>query len=104
MRNVRFRPVRAVGHVFPRIWFLLFLVYPLTAQAESGKSITLPKAVETALRDNPRLAGYPLEFQAAEGRALQASLRPNPELSVDVENAWWDYPGTSRAETTFGIS
>ncbi|MDO8738329.1 TolC family protein [Candidatus Deferrimicrobium sp.] len=60
--------------------------------------------METALRDHPRLAGYPLEFQATEGRVLQASLRPNPELSVDVENVWWDYPGTSRSETTYGIS
>jgi cobalt-zinc-cadmium efflux system outer membrane protein len=104
LRIDRSRPVRAIGPVFLRIGFLLFLVYPLPAAAESGKAVTLPKAVETALRDHPRLAGYPLEFQAAGGRSLQASLRPNPELSVDVENAWWDYPGTSRSETTYGIS
>ena len=104
MRNDRSRPVRAIGHVFLQTWFLLFLVYPLPAAAEFGKPVTLTKAVETALRDHPRLAGYPLEFQAAGGRALQASLRPNPELSVDVENSWWDYPGTSRSETTVGIS
>jgi cobalt-zinc-cadmium efflux system outer membrane protein len=104
LRNDRSRAVRAIGHVFLRSWFLLFLVSPLPAAAESGTSVTLPKAVETALRGHPRLAGYPLEFQATEGRVLQASLRPNPELSVDVENAWWDYPGTSRAETTYGIS
>jgi len=91
-------------HVFLRICFLLFLVCPLPAAAESGKSVTLPKAVETALRDHPRLAGYPLEFQAAEGRAEQASLRPNPELYVDVENVGWDYPSTSRAEMTAWIS
>lgn len=64
----------------------------------------MSKAVEIALRNHPQLAGYPLEFQAADGRALQASLRANPELSVDVENVWWDYPGTSRAETTAWIS
>jgi cobalt-zinc-cadmium efflux system outer membrane protein len=64
----------------------------------------MAKAVEIALRESPQLAGYPLEFQAAEGRTLQASLRPNPELSVDLENAWWNYPGTSRAETTYSIS
>ena len=104
MRNDRSRPARAVGHVFMRTWFLLFLVCPLPAAAESGKSVTLSKAVETALRDHPRLAGYPLEFQSTEGRVLQASLRPNPELSVDVENVWGDYPGTRRAETTYGIS
>jgi cobalt-zinc-cadmium efflux system outer membrane protein len=84
--------------------FLLFLVSPLPAAAESGTAVTMSKAVEIALRNHPQLAGYPLEFQSAEGRVLQASLRPNPELSVDVENVWWDYPGTSRAETTYGIS
>lgn len=104
MRTERSRPVRAIGHVILQIWSLLFLVYPLPASAESGTSVTLPKAVETALRDHPRLAGYPMDFQATEGRALQASLRPNPELSVDVENLWGDYPGTSRSETTYGIS
>lgn len=104
MRNDGSRPVRAIGPVFLQLGFLLFLVYPLPAEAESVKSVTLPKAVETALRGHPRLAGYPMEFQATEGRVLQASLRPNPELSVDVENAWWDYPGTSRSETTYGIS
>lgn len=64
----------------------------------------MSKAVEIALRNNPRVAGYPLEIQSAEGRVLQASLRPNPELSVDVENVWWDDPGTSLAETTLAIS
>jgi len=64
----------------------------------------LPKAVETALRNHPRLVVFPLEFRAAEGRALQASLRPNPELSVDVENIWGEFPGASRAETTYGFS
>ena len=104
MRNDRSRPVRAVGHVFPWACILLFLAHPLPTHAESGASLTLPKAVEIALRNHPRLAGYPPEFRAAEGRALQASLRPNPELSVDVENVWGDNPGTSRAETTYGIS
>ncbi len=104
MRADRFRPVRAIGHVFLRVCFLLFLVYPLPASAGSGTAVTMSKAVEIALRNHPLLAGYPLEFQAAEGRALQASLRPNPELSVDVENVWGDYPGTSRAETTYWIS
>ena len=104
MRADRYPPVRAIGHVCLRVCFVLSLFFPLPASGESGTSLTLRKAVETALRDNPRLAGYPLEFQAAQGRALQASLRPNPEVSVDVENVWWDLPGTSRAETTAWIS
>jgi cobalt-zinc-cadmium efflux system outer membrane protein len=64
----------------------------------------LTQAVDIALRNSPQLAGYPLEFQAAEGRVQQASLLPNPEFSVDVENVWGDLPGRSMAETTYSIS
>jgi cobalt-zinc-cadmium efflux system outer membrane protein len=64
----------------------------------------LTQAVDIALRNSPQLAGYPLEFQAAEGRVQQASLLPNPEFSVDVENVWGDLPGWSMAETTYSIS
>ena len=104
MRADRFRHVRVIGHVLLRMCILLFLVSSLPAAAESGTTLTISKAVEIALRNHPQLAAYPLEFQAAEGRVSQASLRPNPELSVDVENVGWDIPGTSRAETTYGIS
>lgn len=86
---------------------LLLLMKALLASPAHGEPpppLTLPQAVETALRGHPQLAGYRQEFQAAEGRLLQASLLPNPELSVDVENVWGDFPGTSRAETTYGIS
>ena len=65
--------------------------------------LTLTQAVDIALRNSPQLAGYPLEFQAAEGRVTQASLLPNPEFSVDVENVWGDLPGTNLAETTYSI-
>jgi cobalt-zinc-cadmium efflux system outer membrane protein len=64
----------------------------------------LTQAVDIALRNSPQLAGYPLEFQAAEGRVQQASLLPNPEFSVDVENVWGDLPGWTMAETTYSIS
>jgi cobalt-zinc-cadmium efflux system outer membrane protein len=74
------------------------------AHGEPLPPLTLPQAVETALRSHPQLAGYRQEFRAAEGRLLQASLLPNPALSVDVENVWGDLPGSSRAETTYGIS
>lgn len=86
---------------------LLLLMKTLPASPVHGEPqlhLTLPQAVETALRGHPQLAGYRQEFQAAEGRVLQASLLPNPELSVDVENVWGDLPGSSRAETTYGIS
>lgn len=86
---------------------LLLLLHALSVSSARGASslpLTLPQAVEIALRNHPELAGYRPELQAAEGRVLQASLRPNPELSVDVENVWGDFPGTSRAETSYEIS
>jgi cobalt-zinc-cadmium efflux system outer membrane protein len=104
LQDDRFRLVRVIGHAFLMTCLLLFLFSPLPASAESGTAVTMSKAVEIALRYHPQLAGYPLELQSAEGRVLQASLRPNPELSVEVENVGWDYPGTSLAETTYGIS
>lgn len=87
------------------VFFLLMIASSASpADGETKPPLMLPQAVEAALRSHPLLAGYRQEFQAAEGRVLQASLLPNPELSVDVENLWGDLPGSSRAETTYGIS
>jgi len=86
---------------------LLLMLQALSVSSVYGAPptpLTLTQAVDIALRNSPQLAGYPLEFQAAEGRVQQASLLPNPEFSVDVENVWGDLPGWSRAETTYSIS
>lgn len=86
---------------------LLLILQALSVSSVYGAPptpLTLTQAVDIALRNSPQLAGYPLEFQAAEGRVQQASLLPNPEFSVDVENVWGDLPGWSMAETTYSIS
>ena len=96
---------RGLG-TLPALPALLLLLQALSVSTACGAPpppLTLSQAVETALRNSPQLAGYPLEFQAVEGRVLQASLLPNPEFSVDVENVWGDLPGTSLAETTYSI-
>jgi hypothetical protein len=98
LRTARFRPIRAIGHVFFRVSFLLFLAYP-AALADSGTAVSMSTAVEIALRNHPQLAGYPLEFQAAEGRALQASYAPI-RVGGGRRKRPVGYPGTSRAETT----
>ena len=85
---------------------LLLILQALSVSSVYGAPpapLTLTQAVDIALRNSPQLAGYPLEFQAAEGRVQQASLLPNPEFSVDVENVWGDLPGWSMAETTYSI-
>ena len=65
-----------------------FFILPLTTDAaEHGRSsITLADALARTLRDSPELAAYNFELRAAEARILQAGLRPNPTLSLDIEN------------------
>lgn len=47
--------------------------------------ITLEQALARALENNPRLAVFPHDIRVAEARMLQAGLRPNPELALEVE-------------------
>lgn len=45
-------------------------------------------------------------YDAAEARVMQASLRPNPSLTVETENAYGSgpYSGLGRADSTVSIS
>jgi cobalt-zinc-cadmium efflux system outer membrane protein len=47
--------------------------------------VTLEDALAHALRSNPDLAASSWEVRAAEARVVQAGLRPNPEVGVEVE-------------------
>lgn len=51
----------------------------------SGK-VTRSKAIRHSLTYNPSLQALRAELRALEAEALQAGLRPNPELNLDVEN------------------
>jgi cobalt-zinc-cadmium efflux system outer membrane protein len=54
--------------------------------AEPNGVITLSQALSLALMHNPELAAFSWEIRAAEARALQAGLRPNPEVGAAIEN------------------
>jgi cobalt-zinc-cadmium efflux system outer membrane protein len=81
---------------------------PLAAAAvETGSQpLTLSRVLARVLRDSPELAVYPYRLRAAEADALQASLRPNPELSLEVENIAGDneFSRTDSAEFTLALS
>lgn len=68
--------------------------------------LTLRAAWALALKHNPELAAFAWEVRAAEARALQASLPPNPEAGVAVENIGGsgDFRGADLAELTVSIS
>ncbi|PWC26769.1 hypothetical protein CR165_21610 [Pseudoroseomonas aestuarii] len=81
------------------------------ARAPAGSvTIISPKqAVEAALALSPALRGAGAAQQAARSDALQARLRPNPELRGTFENfggvgGRGDYRGGRALETTIGIA
>lgn len=79
-----------------------------TEAVEPRDTITLHRALALALMKNPELAAYSWDVRAAEARALQASLLPNPEIEVEVEefDAGGDgnAGGFDTAETTIVLS
>jgi cobalt-zinc-cadmium efflux system outer membrane protein len=64
--------------------------------------ITLPQALSLALLQNPELWTFSYEIRAAEARALQASLYPNPEMGIELENFAGSgaFSGIGELETT----
>jgi cobalt-zinc-cadmium efflux system outer membrane protein len=54
--------------------------------AEPVGELTLAGAIDVALARNPDLIASAYELNAAEARILQARLRPNPDLSVQLDN------------------
>jgi cobalt-zinc-cadmium efflux system outer membrane protein len=73
---------------------------------EPNGVITLPQALSLALMHNPELRAFSWEVRAAEARALQAGLWPNPELEAEVEEVGGtgDRSGFDGAETTIQLS
>lgn len=75
-----------------------------SADLEPAGEITISQAVEKALSSHPRLAGFTFERQAADGRILQSSKSPNPDLDFELSNTGGTLPLFSRSETTFSYS
>ncbi|MDH3585269.1 MAG: TolC family protein, partial [Phycisphaerae bacterium] len=48
--------------------------------------VTARSALAAALLHNPNLQSFSWEMRVREARALQAGLRPNPEVGIEIEN------------------
>ncbi|GAB4179944.1 MAG: TolC family protein [Calditrichia bacterium] len=57
-----------------------------TPLPQDKASLSLADALTLALMHNPELAVFSYEKRIQEAKALQASLLPNPELDVEIEN------------------
>jgi cobalt-zinc-cadmium efflux system outer membrane protein len=75
------------------------------ASAASAEPVTLAQALERAQAGSPVISAAEANVRAAEGRAKQAGLRPNPEVSVEVENFTGSgpYAGFESSESTFAL-
>ncbi len=72
----------------------------------NGGPLTLGDALSLALSNSPQLSAFDLEVRARDAHALQASLRPNPELSLEVENfaGSGNLSGFGAAEVTLSLA
>lgn len=68
--------------------------------------LTLADALALTLSKNQELQAHDWDVRIAEAEALQTGLRPNPELSLDVEDGLGSgsYEGFDVAQSTFSLS
>lgn len=98
--------MRKTPLLFGGLLWLVCAAAPALAQSPLPAELTLPQALQLALAHNPELAAVAAEVQIKDGERRQAGLRPNPELSVELENfaGQGELRGTDGAEATLQLS
>jgi cobalt-zinc-cadmium efflux system outer membrane protein len=76
------------------------------AAAAAAAPLSLPDALAIALQNNPRLKVHAYEARIAEAKVLQAEIKPNPHLSIGIENVLGtgSLSGVKSLETTLQLS
>ena len=88
-----------------RIVSVLILIFAVAARAaEPIANLTLERAIEIAIKNNPRLAEADAELEAAKARAQAAGKLPNPEAIARMESAPLSSGTSSQAEYLAGVS
>ncbi len=77
-----------------------------TALLEPRRELALDQALALALARSPELAVFSWDLRSGDAKKLQASLRPNPEFSVAVEDflGTGAFSGGRQAQTTLRLS
>ncbi len=78
---------------------------PEEAVVEQSKPgvLTLSDALSLARQKSPALAAFTWDIRAADAMIEQAGLRPNPELSLEIEGVRWT-PGPSESKRSTSLS
>jgi cobalt-zinc-cadmium efflux system outer membrane protein len=84
----------------------LILLAAMPVVCHAAEPLNLDQAVSRALAGNPELALAGHRHAAAVGRVTQAGLRPNPSLTLEMENllGTGTYEGVDLAETTLSVA
>ena len=64
--------------------------------------VTLAQCIAHALTNSPRMEAFAADVRAAEAAQLQAKARPNPYLSLEVEDIRWQGgPGMTTTNSSY---
>ena len=79
---------------------------PAPPPKEPAGALTLRDALALALTESPELAPFAWQERVNEARILQAGLRQNPDLGLEVEDVpgTGDFRGGREAQTTLRLS
>jgi len=74
----------------------------LQTETKSSLQLTIKKAAAKALLHNPTLSAFSLDKRVKEAQTLQAGLRPNPHLEIEVDDAAGsgEFAGFDHSEVT----
>ena len=80
----------------------LSLAWAISASAVQAEALPLSVAMTRAATADPSLSAQTQRLRGAEGSLLQAGVKPNPRLDLQVENLLGSQPygGIDRTETT----
>lgn len=92
-----------------RLCFISIFAFGLSGVAFAGttkQTIDLPWVLGQTLLNNPNLKTFPYEQRVIEAQQLQAGIRPNPRVSMSLENVLGTgaMSALSSAETNLALS
>jgi cobalt-zinc-cadmium efflux system outer membrane protein len=79
---------------------------PCASESEPGSALRIETAVARAVSNDPVLVGYARAAAAADALVVQSKARPNPALTVEVEDFAGSgaYGGFDEAQSTISLS
>ena len=83
---------------------ILFAQEQVTGEINTENAYSMQEAIDIVIKNNPELATFKLELDAAEAHLKQEGLWDNPTFTAESENFSGDNPGFSRTENTFWLS